>query len=156
MNCRHIVLYLKLSFNRRSLPAPATASTPAPLPIGWLDEFKKNHQQVMGEVAQLKTDISVYKMSNDDLGERYRDNTSHNNMATLFRQLISCKVCFSTPKKEDTVLAGACCGNILGCGSCVTRYYETEQNTCIVCRNPEADTKCIILKGLDEMRNLLD
>lgn len=75
----------------------------------------------------------------------------------LFKQLhetFKCHICSNTPMKPPIIFA-RCCKRILGCQTCVDRWYrqdgeESNTRSCPLCRGERAYAETSIIKGIDD------
>ena len=71
----------------------------------------------------------------------------------LLQDSLKCKICHISPMKPPIILA-KCCRSILGCESCVNRWYEeTDALTklCPGCQGERGYAETIRLHGLDDL-----
>ena len=84
--------------------------------------------------------------------------TETNNVSAGLRRWLTCKICTIVP--GDTIVLASCCGNVIGCGSCAEQWYSEQDDDsghpCILCKGESADTKLVILKGLDDLQRLIN
>ena len=80
------------------------------------------------------------------------DAKEEDNIATLLRKTLQCSLCCDVPKNKDNILMDPQCGNILGCGMCVTKYYvEDTQRKCMFCNTEKVAERMKPLRGFEEL-----
>ncbi|MDA8001854.1 MAG: hypothetical protein MPL62_11275 [Alphaproteobacteria bacterium] len=70
----------------------------------------------------------------------------------ILRDTFQCAICMSTPMAAPVIYT-RCCKRILGCQTCVDRWYAGEEGrmkSCPICRSDRAYAETSILKGIDE------
>ena len=97
--------------------------------------------EILNEVKCLRKDVSsIMKLSK-----------GMNLPPGLYNKLdetFKCNICHSSPFKLP-VIFGRCCRNIIGCSSCVDRWFK-EESSCPLCRSDRALPDTCIINGLDE------
>ena len=71
----------------------------------------------------------------------------------LLQDTLKCKICHISPMKPPIILA-KCCRSILGCETCVNRWYEGSDvltKLCPGCQGERGYAETIRLHGLDDL-----
>ena len=106
-------------------------------------------KMILKEICGIKENLaSFFKLS---------ANTKTKLPPGLLKQLhetFKCHICSNTPMKPPIIFA-RCCKRILGCQSCVDKWYrrEGEESTtrsCPLCRGERAYAETSIIKGMDD------
>ena len=77
----------------------------------------------------------------------------------LYRHLsdtFKCNICYTTPMSTPIIFA-RCCKTVLGCETCVDRWYASgkNNNTCPLCRSDRAYSEISRLNGLDDFLSFI-
>ena len=127
-------------YRRLSLPKPATATSttesPAATSSSVVESIKRNFET---SFTQLREDLMTNSKNDKD-------------MTRLMREVMACKVCYNIPTGDSVQVAG-CCGTIMGCGVCATRFFTDKQSTpgCMFCNNLAVRSKTFELRGFNEV-----
>lgn len=68
--------------------------------------------------------------------------------------LFTYKICSSLPTPSNGVFVSICCGQIMGCKTCVESWYQKEIR-CILCNNDEIGIKAMLFHAGNEIIEML-
>ena len=98
-------------------------------------------------------EIALLHQKIDRVFELTKDTPVFLGLRGLLQDTLKCKICHISPMRPPIVLA-KCCRSILGCESCVNRWYEgTDALTkrCPGCQRERGYAETIRLHGLDDL-----
>jgi len=123
------------------------------------DESFKANKKVKRSISELEKDVSAIANDLHELKESMASLITVNSaiqlplsLAKLVQDGFKCKICLVTPMKPP-VVASRCCNTLLGCSSCVNKWYEGDgglDRGCPNCREARGYAHSVQFKGLDE------
>ena len=118
----------------------------------FLPVVKKKRGQCDSVLSSIKEDIHLIRQ---DIERLYKIDRHTRLPAALHRHLqdtFKCKICQNAPITPH-VIFGRCCKSIIGCQTCVDKWYRGDEGMgkpCPLCGTPRALPDTMRIHGLDE------
>ena len=113
-------------------------------------------------VGELADDVALLTRKIDRIFELTKDTPIPLSLRGLLTDSLKCKICHLSPMKPPIIMA-KCCRSIIGCDTCVNRWYEGEDaltKLCPCCKAERGYAETLRLHGFDDLlagvTNVLD
>ena len=104
-------------------------------------------------VGDLADDVPMLTRKIDRIFELTKDTPVPLSLRGLLTNTLKCKICHQSPMKPPIIMA-KCCRSIIGCNTCVNRWYEGDDaltKLCPCCKAERGYAETLRLHGLDDL-----
>ena len=101
--------------------------------------------------SDLTKDMKSVKRSIQSILSLTKDSKIPLGLKKVLKDAFKCVICMGVVKPP--VITGRCCQRILGCESCVNKWFsgpDALQKACPHCSSPRGYSETIMLKGIDD------
>ena len=114
-------------------------------------------QSIAEEIVSVKTEIQAARAEVKEIIKIKNASDIPISLQQALNESLKCKICMGISKPP--VIFGKCCQQLLGCQSCVDKWFGgtgSFEKTCINYRAERAITQTCLLRGMDTLLTLVN
>ena len=118
------------------------------------DDFEPRSKKARKEAKldMVLDEVQGVKASLVEMMALTQDSKVPMGLKRIIRDTFKCRICHTVPIKPPVIVT-KCCKNILGCESCINKWYSGSEaliKPCPACRAERGYNETMLLRGLDD------